>query len=147
MKTTKVTFNFYLGELWKLDDTTLMDKAGIWQSPDEWNFLKVNETCDDDEKNCAMYIENDSNDTLVLGIKDYDVTTEVKVNNKPGQLWIKGKAKAETEDYFTLMNINASKELVAISSSFLMMRGMIDDYAIYLNAVSLPCCLSTHRYQ
>ena len=144
MKTTKVTFNFYLGELWKLDDTTLMDKAGIWQSPDEWNFLKVNETC---EENCSMYIENDSNDTLVLGIKGYDVTTEVKVNNTPGQLWIKGKAKAETEDYFTLMNINASKELVAISSSFLMMRGIIDGYAIYLNAVSLPCCLSTHRYQ
>ena len=144
MKTTKVTFNFYLGELWKLDDTTLMDKAGIWQSPDLWNFLKVNETC---EENCLMYIENDSNDTLVLSIKGYDVTTEVKVNNTPGQLWIKGGLKAETEDYFTLMNSNSSKELVAISSSFLMMRGIIDKYAIYESAASLSCCLSTHRYQ
>ena len=121
-KSTKVILNFHLGELWKLDDTTLMDKAGIWQSPDEWNFLKVNETC---EENCLMYIENDSNDTLVLGIKDYDVTTEVKVNNTPGQLWIKTEPKAENEDYFTLMNFNASKELIAISSSFLMMRGII----------------------
>ena len=144
MKTTKVTFNFYLGELWKLDDTTLMDKAGIWQSPDEWNFLKVNEKC---EENCTMYIENDSNDTLVLGINGYDVTTEVKVKNTPGQLWIKGKSKVETEDYFTLMNSDASKELVATSSSFLMMRGIIDKYAIYESAASLSCCLSTHRYQ
>ena len=144
MKTTKVTFNFYLGELWKLDDTSLMDKAGIWQSPDEWNFLKVDETC---KENCLMYIENDSNDTLVLGIKGYDVTTEVKVNNALGQQWIKGGPKAETEDYFTLMNFDGSKELVAISSSFLMMRGIIDKYAIYESAASLSCCLSTHRYQ
>ena len=124
-----------------------MDKAGIWQSPDEWNFLKVDETC---KKNCLMYIENDSNDTLVLGIKGYDVTTEVKVNNAQvnnGQLWIKGEPKVEKEDYFTLMNYDASKELVAISSRFLMMRGIIDDYAIYESAASLSCCLSTHRYQ
>ena len=121
-----------------------MDKAGIWQSPDEWNFLKVDETC---KENCLMYIENDSNDTLVLGIKGYDVTTEVKINNTNGQLWIKEEPKAENEDYFTLMNFDATKELVAISSSFLMMRGIIDKCAIYINAASLPCCLSTHRYQ
>ena len=142
MKTTKVTFNFNLGELWKLKDTTLMDKAGIWQSPDDWKFLKVNETC---KENCPMYIENDSNDTLVLGIKGYDVRPEVK--GASGQLWIKGKPKAETEDYFTLMNSDASKELISISSSFRMMRGIIDKCAIYVNVASLPYCLSIHRYQ
>ena len=41
----------------------------------------------------------------------------------PGQLWIKGDEKAETKGYFSLMNFDSSKELVAISSSFLTMQG------------------------
>ena len=41
----------------------------------------------------------------------------------PGQLWIKGEEKAETKGYFSLMNFDSSKELVAISSSFLTMQG------------------------
>ena len=69
-KTTKVTFNFHLGDLWKLDDTTLMDKTGIWQSPNGWNFIP-NEL-DKDNKTLNFYIENASNDTLVLGINGDD---------------------------------------------------------------------------
>ena len=67
-KTTKVTFNFHLGDLWKLDDTTLMDKTGIWQSPNGWNFNFTN----DNEDKKTMYIENASNNTLVLGINGDD---------------------------------------------------------------------------
>ena len=67
-KTTKVTFNFHLGDLWKLDDTTLMDKTGIWQSPNGWNFIP-NEF---DEENKTIYIANESNHTLVLGINGDD---------------------------------------------------------------------------
>ena len=61
-KTIKVTFNIYSGELWKLEDTTLKDKTGIWLSPNGWNFLpnEFNDT--------RFYIENASNKTLVLGI-------------------------------------------------------------------------------
>ena len=72
-RTTKVTFNFHLGELWKLDDTTLMDNEGVWQSPNKWNFLLVDETCN---TSCIMYIENASDDTLVLGIEGNDVNPE-----------------------------------------------------------------------
>ena len=73
---------------------------------------------------------------------------EVKVINNTRQLWIKGEPKAETEDYFTLMNVDSSKELVAISSSFLIMKGKsINEGAVCLSIASLTCCLSTHRYQ
>ena len=69
-KKTKVTFNFHLGELWKLDDTTLMDKTGIWQSPNGWNFVPVDNLSVDNKT--MYYIENASNDTLVLGINGDD---------------------------------------------------------------------------
>jgi hypothetical protein len=57
------------------------------------------------------------------------------VNYNTRQLWIKGESKAKTkgvEDYFTLMNSNSTKELVAISSSFLIMKGKS------INYLSLP---------
>ena len=78
-KTIKLTFNFLLGDLWKLDDTTLMDNKGIWQSPNEWNFLPFDKTCN---TSCQMYIENASNKTLVLGIEGNIVNPEQpKVKN------------------------------------------------------------------
>ena len=77
--------------------------------------------------NCFLYI--DSNNALA-----------------PGQLWIKGGEKAETKDYFSLMNFNSSKELVAISSSFLTMKGKpINECAVYLSVASLPFILSIYR--
>ena len=75
-KTTKVTFNFHLGELWKLDDTTLMDKTGIWQSPNGWNFIP-NEL-DKNNETINFYIANASNNTLVLGINGDDGKFEKK---------------------------------------------------------------------
>ena len=72
-KTIKLTFNFLLGDKWKLDDTTLMDNKGIWQSPNEWNFLLVDKNC---TTSCQMYIENASNHSLVLGIEDNYVNLE-----------------------------------------------------------------------
>ena len=45
-----------------------MDKTGIWQSPNGWNFVP-NEF---DKDNKTFYIENASNDTLVLGINGDD---------------------------------------------------------------------------
>ena len=48
-------------------------------------------------------------------------------------MWIKGDEKAETKPYFTLTNFNSTKELVAISSSFLTMKGKpINKCAVYL---------------
>ena len=53
-----------------------MDNKGIWQSPDEWNFLLVNKTCNTKNEKCQMYIENASKDSLVLGIEDNYVNPE-----------------------------------------------------------------------
>ena len=53
-----------------------MDKTGIWQSPNGWNFVP-NEF---DKDNKTFYIENASNDTLVLGINGDDGKF-VKKNN------------------------------------------------------------------
>ena len=53
-----------------------MDNKGIWQSPDEWNFLLVNKTCNPKYEKCQMYIENASNHSLVLGIEDNYVNLE-----------------------------------------------------------------------
>ena len=105
----------YLGQLWKLKNTTLINKAGLWRSPYDWNFIN-----NDDGK---FYIETTSDDNKVLGVKDDEVVLEIKVPNKAGQLWIKGDEKAETKGYFSLMNFDSSQELVAISSSFLTMQG------------------------
>ena len=65
-KTTKVTFNFHSGDLWKLDDTTLVDQTGIWQSPNGWKFVP------NKFDNKTFYIEDASNHTLVLGINGDD---------------------------------------------------------------------------
>ena len=43
-----------------------MDKTGIWQSPNGWNFVP------NEFDNKTFYIENASNDTLVLGINGDD---------------------------------------------------------------------------
>ena len=53
-----------------------MDNKGIWQSPNEWNFLLVNETCKSKIEKCQMYIENASNASLVWGIEDNYVNLE-----------------------------------------------------------------------
>ena len=47
-----------------------MDKTGIWQSPNGWNFVPVDNLSVDNKT--MYYIENASNDTLVLGINGDD---------------------------------------------------------------------------
>ena len=98
----------HLGQLWKLDDTTLINKAGIWRSPNEWNFIHNGDG--------TIYIENTSDDNKVLGLNGSllngdEVVPEVKVPNKPGQLWIKGEEMAG--GYTTLKNYESSNVLTA----------------------------------
>ena len=103
-----------LGQLWKLDDTKLVDKAGVWNSNNEWKFVH--------DYYGRMYIESTTYDTKVLGIKDDEVITEVKDLNKSNQLWIKGEEKAG--GYFTLKNSKSSKVLTALSASDLNIKGI-----------------------
>ena len=96
----------YLGQLWKLDNTTLINKAGIWRSPNEWNFIHNGDG--------TIYIETTSDGNKLLGLKGDEVVPEVKVPNKAGQLWIKGKEMAG--GYTTLKNYESSKFLSATAS-------------------------------
>ena len=53
----KLTFTLHLGQAWKLDNTTLINKGGIWRSANEWNFIP-----NDDG---TIYIETTSDVTKV----------------------------------------------------------------------------------
>ena len=126
--------NFYifciLVQLWKLDGTTLLNKAGIWKSTSEWNFVP-----NDDGR---VYIEIASDDNNVLGIKGDEVIPEVKDPVKTGQLWIKGEERAGC--YFTLKNNESSKVLTAIPGNSLKVKGNSKKKDLFLLVVSLPCC-------
>ena len=104
----KVIFDMYLGQrqLWKLENTTLNNKAGLWRSPYEWNFIG-----NDDGK---FYIETTSDDNKILGLKGDEVVLETKVPNKAGQLWIKGEEMPG--GYTPLKNYKSSKVLTATAS-------------------------------
>ena len=91
----------------------LLNKAGIWKSTNEWNFVT--------DDNGRVYIEIASDDNNVLGIKGDEVIPEVKDPVKTGQLWIKGEEKAG--GYFTLKNSEFLKVLTAISASGLKIKG------------------------
>ena len=96
----------YLGQAWKLDNTTLINKGGIWRSANEWNFIP-----NDDG---TIYIETTSDVTKVLVVKGDEVVPEVKDSNKKGQLWIEGEKMAG--GYTTLKNYESSKILTATAS-------------------------------
>ena len=100
-------------QLWKLDDTTLMNKGGVWKSTKKWNFTP--------NDNWTVYIQTISDDNKVLGLKENEVILELKDSKKAGQLWIKGEEMAEC--YFTLKNIESSKVLTAISEKSLKVKG------------------------
>ena len=81
-----------LGQLWKLDGTTLTNKAGIWQSNDAWNLRN---------QDTIIYIENISKDKVFgLAYDGNDVVPQTSLQNKASQLW--KKVKANDEDYFKL---------------------------------------------
>ena len=100
----------------------LKNKEGVWRSDDDpndkWEFKE--------QINGLIYIENtkDETQTIVLGLSTSigEVIEEVKVEDKPEQLWKKGEPDAE--GYFTLQNSGESKVLTAISESSLEIKGI-----------------------
>ena len=125
----------------------MKNKADVWKSNDEWNFLS-------DPEGTKIYIENTSNRSrvataeegetniayqtngigggikiedvgepnilvpLVLGVQDHSVEL---VENRKDQLWEKGVAN--DEGYFTLTHWKSKKILTAISSNQLEVKG------------------------
>ena len=98
----KLTFTLHLGQVWKLDNTTLINR----RSANEWNFIPHDDG--------TIYIETTSDDNKVLVVKGDEVVPEVKDSNKKGQLWIEGEKMAG--GYTTLKNYESSKILTATAS-------------------------------
>ena len=92
----------FLGQLWRLDGTTLMNKGGIWQSSEQWNFQP------EDDK---IIVENTSKNK-VLGIKDKDkVIKEDFTKNETKQWWM--KVESDIEGFFKLESFESKKFLRA----------------------------------
>ena len=95
-----------------LNDTTLINKANIWQSNDEWKLETINQ---------SINIENMSNHT-VLGVENFDTVIEEELDQyKFEEAWIKGES--DIEGFFTLTNMKSRKVLTAISAQILKVTG------------------------
>ena len=95
-----------------LNDTTLINKANIWQSNDEWKLETINQ---------SINIENMSNHT-VLGVENFDTVIEEELDQyKFEEAWIKGEPNIE--GFFTLTNMKSRKILTAISAQILKVIG------------------------
>ena len=101
-------------QLWKLDGSTLRNKANIWQSNSSWKFS----TNDDGKMIYIHHIDSErvleTNHRFNLGAA---VTKGTLVKDdpvrSPSQLWIKGTP--DSEGYFTLLeNFEYPKYLTAI---------------------------------
>ena len=95
-----------------LNETTLINKANIWQSTDKWKLKTINQ---------SINIENMSNHT-VLGVKDFDTVIEEEFDQyKFEEAWIIGES--DNEGFFTLTHMKSKKVLTAISAQILKVMG------------------------
>ena len=101
---------------WKLDNNMLKNKAGLWKSDDDWNFIPQNDG--------LICIENTSKQKMVWTLGALNkVTLETFVEAKVQQLWKKGEPDAE--GFITLEKSEGQKVITAISESGLEIKGNI----------------------
>ena len=103
-------FSFLKDQLWKLEDSILKSKEGLWQSNDDW------------------YIENDKQEeTLVRVINrsksKFLVVDGIHVKESDDEkVWKKGSQ--DNEGYFALMDLSSQKVLTAVGAHSLEAKGM-----------------------
>ena len=90
-----------LGQLWKMRGTTLVNRAKIWKSDDEWKLTTV--------KKSFVYIENVSKKKF-LGIVDDFV---MLAGNCESHMWQVGEPNRE--GFFTITSAYSEKALSAFS--------------------------------
>ena len=88
--------------MWKLDNTTLTNKANIWQSTDNWTVKT---------KDSLVCLENSSNETVLSIADDGTVIQNTFAPNEPGQLWL--KRDSNEDGFFILTNPQSQKVLTA----------------------------------
>ena len=106
-------------QLWKIRETTLINKANVWHSEDEWIFKPVEK-----EKEKIYYIEKTSidQDVKVLSTPDnHRFVEEAFDKQNAKQKWKKGPDSGE--GFFTLENVSSQKFLTASSTDKLILKG------------------------
>ena len=104
-------------QLWKFDGgrdfKILKNKEDIWIPKNKWKIL---------QRKKWIHIQNSKTNKVLGTTHDGKVIEEDLVDNKPGQLWMKGRPNSE--GYFILENSHSLKVMTAISESNLEIRGM-----------------------
>lgn len=112
--------------MWKLDNNVLKDKANIWKSKNDWNFIT--------EDN-YIHIKNASKEKVLESSIDGKVIEESFTDGgNLEQLWIQGKTR--TDGYFTLSSSESRKLMTAVSASVLEIKGNIVRFLFVCHAVS-----------
>ena len=112
LKHKTITSSSHLDVLWKLEDSTLKNRADVWRSNDEWSFV---------EKDSLMIIKNISKDKVLGTTADGTVILEEFNEINVGQLWI--QSKESNEHYYTFKSALNMKFLTAISNDTLEVKG------------------------
>ena len=123
-----------LGQLWKMRGTTLVNRAKIWKSNDEWKLTTV-------KKSSFVYIANVS-EKKFLGIVDDSV---MLVGNCESHMWLVGEPNRE--GFFTITSAYSEKALSAFSmdltiggkhvSSNLLSLYPNSDYVFFLHQIEI----------
>ena len=116
-------------QLWKISDTTLINKTTTWQSGQKWNFKPVEKEGGKIEKEGGkiekeggkIYIEKTLNDKVLATTTDWQLTEEAFDKQNDRQKWKKGTE--DEEGFFTLENVSSEKFLTATSKDGLVVEG------------------------
>ena len=109
-------------QLWKISDTTLINKTTNWQRGQKWNFKPVEKEGGKIEKEGGkIYIEKTLNDKVLATSTDWQLTEEAFDKQNDRQKWKKGTE--DEEGFFTLENVSSEKFLTATSKDGLVVKG------------------------
>ena len=93
----------------------MTNKANVWQSVDQWKFVKTGD-------NTMFHIRGITQNKVLEVLANDSVVLVDIVADKADQLWKKGDTM---EGYFTLKNSKWSKVLTAISEDKFEVKGIL----------------------
>ena len=104
--------------MWILDGRKFKNKAELWNSKDEWNFLS---------SGTSIAIFNFSKTKCLTTSHEGDVIEDDRrnalKNGKAQQSFLWNEGKPDTEGYFTLKNVQTPKFLTGTSEGSLKIKG------------------------
>ena len=113
--TTLKLFLEHENQLWRLNDSILTNKAGVWNPSKKWKFIDID--------SIFVHIEDASSNKNVLTAKHDNTIVEETLNEaKAEQKWEKGTPNGE--GFFVLIS-SSKKFLTATSADGLEIKGMV----------------------